>query len=789
MKIKIDGSRPGKKCWGLGTVSGNNSSRLLIDYKYENNESYKEILEYLFGAGGLNISLLKLEMGSDINSTSGTEPCVMRYENEPPDVTRGAGYILAADAKKVNPDLMLDMLFWSEPKWVTDSEDVYAARYKWYAETLRAAYEKFGLKFDLVSASRNEREIDGEWIKYLSARLKSERDCPYDFSEIKIVAADEDNSWRIGDIMLADEEVRSAVDVIGSHYTSHSTDNVKTLAERYGKTVWFTEGCPPMRYSEGTARFDGSGLAGLNGTLEIACRIAAMYPCGGMTMYEFQPAAAAYYDGVTFCHKQLITACEPWSGFYRLESGYFMALHFGRFFKKGWRYIDGAALCDGEKSEDGHALVNTRHCFVTAADEKSGDYSTVIINPADKPVVYDIEVGGLEKASQTVEVWETVGPNEDTYFRKVDSIIPRKNGDKYEYSVKVRPFSMVTVSTLDCGFERPAEKRKTEILPLPYRDDFSYSDYPADYLPERGFAPRYTTDQGGAFEVRSADGKNMLMQVITPETKSMEWGATPLPTTSFGDDRWYNYEFSADITLNQSSTPEEVYGGIGLRYKLACEGMSGYSLLLHGDGSWRFNIGNETKLRGKTEYVSYPVRVKISAENRSVNGFLNGEKVFEYTEGTDEAVTGGGRAALYSSYDQNLFGNIEITPLDGAYVTRFDDTDTAFAYSDGWEHELMSSFKNYKRTISKGGAGEWLTFDLEGSGFGIFGENEQGGVLVVSIDGGTEIEQTVPRTGSREIFCYADGLQRGSHKVKITVKSGTANVDGAEVFGSTQTVK
>ena len=136
MKITINGKNTGKKYYGAGMVSGNNSSRLLLDYKYEHPEAYDAILHHLFGADGLSITHLKLEMGADINSTSGTEPCVKRSSDEPADVTRGAGYILAADAKKVNPDLTLDMLFWSEPRWVTDSNDVYDARYIWYADTI-----------------------------------------------------------------------------------------------------------------------------------------------------------------------------------------------------------------------------------------------------------------------------------------------------------------------------------------------------------------------------------------------------------------------------------------------------------------------------------------------------------------------------------------------------------------------------------------------------------------------------------------------------------------------------
>ena len=785
MKIQIDGKKAGKKYWGAGMVSGNNSSRLLIDYKYENPEMYREILEHIFGEDGLNITHLKLEMGSDINSTSGTEPCVKRTADESADVTRGAGYIIAADAKKINPDITLDMLFWSEPKWVTDSEDVYAARYKWYADTLRAAYEKFGLVFDFVSASRNEREIDGEWIKYFSARIKEEKDCPYNFSEIKIVVADEDNSWHIGDMMIADEKLREAVDVIGSHYSSHSTDNVKTLAEKYGKTVWFTEGSPPMGYSKGTARFNGSGLSGINGALDIACRIAAMYPCGGMSLYEYQPVAAAYYDGVRFCCKQLITSDEPWSGHYELESGYFAALHFSRFFKKGWHYIDGASFCDGEKGGDGHALVNTVNCFTTAADVITGDYSTVIVNPTDTPLNYEFDVSNLKKASQAVEVWETIGPNEENYFNKTVSITPEKHGESFVFSVTVKPFSVITVSTLNTGNKGVPKKSSgnSAVLALPYCDDFSYSEYGAGYLPSRGAAPRYTTDQGGAFEVQNVGGKNLLMQIITPETKAMEWGATPLPTTNFGDDRWCNYEFSADVYIEKSDVPAENYAGIGLRYNLASIGMSGYSLLAFEDGSWKFNRNSDTLLNGNFSADGYPLRLKISAENRKIIGYINSNRVFEYTSEISETLIGGGRAALYSSYNRNCFGNIEILPIGRAYIERFDDTDICFKYSEGWEHKLMSSFADYKRTVSVGSAGEYFTLEFEGCDFGIFGANEKDCLISAELDGECLTKSlSLPESGSREIFYSMDGLKYGQHIIKITVEKGTLCVDGAQIM-------
>ena len=97
---------------GFGYISANNSSRLLLDYKEENPDAYWEILNYVFGSDGLNISLYKLEMGADVDSSSGTEPAVKRSADEKADVTRGAAFSIAADCLSINPYLNLDILYW-----------------------------------------------------------------------------------------------------------------------------------------------------------------------------------------------------------------------------------------------------------------------------------------------------------------------------------------------------------------------------------------------------------------------------------------------------------------------------------------------------------------------------------------------------------------------------------------------------------------------------------------------------------------------------------------------------
>lgn len=101
--VTVDGNTVNKDegtVWrGLGVVTGNNSSRLLMDYKTQNPDAYWEIMNLLFKPDyGAGLSHVKIEFGTDVNSSSGTEPCIMRSADEAADVTRGAGFMFAADA-------------------------------------------------------------------------------------------------------------------------------------------------------------------------------------------------------------------------------------------------------------------------------------------------------------------------------------------------------------------------------------------------------------------------------------------------------------------------------------------------------------------------------------------------------------------------------------------------------------------------------------------------------------------------------------------------------------------
>ena len=125
-----------------------------------------------------------------------------------------------------------------------------------------------------------------------------------------------------------------------------------------------------------------------------------------------------------------------------------------------------------------------------------------------------------------------------------------------------------------------------------------------------------------------------------------------------------------------------------------------------------------------------------------------------------------------------------IAPAEGAetYITRFDNTDLMFDYTGEWNHNTMSSFKNYKRTLSSAKAGCSFAVDFTGTGIAITGGGKDASVTY-TIDGGEEVAYTVPSTGMREVNFMLKGLENGEHHLNVTVTDGTYNVDGAEVTG------
>ena len=147
---------------GFGMLSANSTSDLLMDYKSQNPEAYAKLMQYLFGGEYPIFTHVKLEMGNDRNNSTGSESATKRTKGEKANVLRNPGWQLAADAKKINPNLKVSILTWRTPSWVKTDED----KYIWYKQSILDAYEKYGYKF-LVFAGNGHDETEHRYIQEL----------------------------------------------------------------------------------------------------------------------------------------------------------------------------------------------------------------------------------------------------------------------------------------------------------------------------------------------------------------------------------------------------------------------------------------------------------------------------------------------------------------------------------------------------------------------------------------------------------------------------------------------
>ena len=182
---------------GFGLLSGNSTSDLLMDYKAENPEAYARLMQYLFGGKFPIMNHVKLEMGNDCNNSTGPESATKRNREETANVRRNPGWQLAADAKKINPDVKVSILRWNQPAWVKTDQDIYT----WYKETILQAYETYGFMVDYVNPNINERwrgKTDVAFAKKFADWIASETEqtIPDDtarglFQKMKLIVSDE----------------------------------------------------------------------------------------------------------------------------------------------------------------------------------------------------------------------------------------------------------------------------------------------------------------------------------------------------------------------------------------------------------------------------------------------------------------------------------------------------------------------------------------------------------------------------------------------------------------------
>jgi len=624
-KIAVD-NRNGLTFKGFGTLSANSTSAVLMDYKSQHPEKYAELIRVLFGGEHPIMNQVKIEMGNDRNNSTGPDVATMRTADEPANVTRHPGFQLAADARKVNPDLHVSLLRWNAPAWANSNDKIYT----WYKNTILAAYREYGYMVDSVNPGVNEHAADLAWTKDFSNRVRTDTDGYVSsesslagfrageadlFHKIRTVISDEVGTGSFGGAMVSDTALRDAVQIAGFHYNTDddSAGNFKRLAQDYDVEVWNSEAQATFsnssfRPNNNTAdpSLAGTGFGGTGSALEMANTVVKGFVKSNRTHFIYQPGIGSFYEGGQYSFKELVSARDPWSGWIHYDGALAVLQHFSSFAVTGWENDDNtagiwravpsasASTATGTNPVNGR---NGQQNHMTLAAPDRSDFSTVIVNDSEKTLKYRITptnftFGGDEKLA----VWETraadAGERFNANYKQHVGDLTRSGGG---YTVTIKPYSIATVTSLDVTedpawtSQLPVEGERTVLDEgtaggVLWQDGFDYSDRTVavldaegqltdrteSFVASRGGAtgatPLYTWDRNGAFEAyRTESDGYVLRQQLDRATTGVggAWNGGD-PITAVGDRRWTNYSASVDVRFERAAAADN-YAAIGVR--------------------------------------------------------------------------------------------------------------------------------------------------------------------------------------------------------------------------------
>jgi hypothetical protein len=847
---------------GLGLLSCNSTSNLLMDYKAEHPGRYWQLIRALFGGKHPLINHVKIEMGSDTNTSTGSDPATMRTADELADASRSPGFQLAADAKTVNPRLKVSILRWVMPQWVqtawnkgTGTDEMY----KWYKETILDAYQRYGYMVDYVDPDTNEtRNPDISFIKWYKNALVNDKDfadpryglsprqqksAAKAYHNIKIIASDENTTKIIGPALLTDTELFGMVDAVGYHYntddrldgtpdsaTYRPYTKLATGDNAYGqdKEVWYSEGTASFGATEyrvnNTEGQSGAstGIGGVQSALDLANRSVKGYANSKRTHYVFQPAIGSFYEGAQYSHKELVSARDPWSGYIRYDAALYVMQHFTQFAKTGWendtntagiwRTVPEASYSgvSGTENVDGS---NGAPSYMTLADPRKRDFSTIAVNDSDRTKTYRIKAESMRLGGDpTMEVWETraadPGQAYDANFKHLAAQI-RPDGDGY-YTYTVKPRSIVTFTTLDRSHDKATRQRLPESTArtvldtdatgkrhnthddVLYADDFGYEEEgrvqvgtgngarktSQPYLVSRGNQPRYMVDQTGAWEVgQDTSGDGVLYQYLDQSMKDTGAWNRNTPNTTVGDFRWENYRATVDVSFPD---PDGGLAALGVRQQ---KGMAiadaAYNVRIGPNGAWTFSEYG-TAVTSGTVTASDHYRLAIEAKGATITTYIDGEAVSTYQDPTPQTE---GRVKLGSDFHKTAFDNLKVEKIDGYTpyaASQLDNMDSAVAHDGTWSRNAaLGDAMNWNRSTSTSTtAGASVTVPFRGTGIDVIGGNDGTAVLDVQVDGKPIARDVRTAAVDKRLATYAlRGLPDGRHTATFVLKSGRIVLD------------
>eukprot|EP00937_MAST-01D_sp_MAST-1D-sp2_P002652 g2652.t1 len=589
---------------GIGAISGGGAtSRLLPDYPPAQRD---QILDYLFKPSfGASLQMLKVEVGGDLLTTDGSESTHM-HNNHTVDLDAGYEWWLMKEAKKRNPGIKLYGLPWAYPGWVgadplTGTFNVSATPFthveqtcRYMLEWVRGAKSAHNLDIDYLGIW-NEGPSDATYVKALRKTLDAAG-----FQRTRLVARD--GGTDICNDLAADDAYAAAVDVIGLHYPSdfYSVAGCHAL----GKPVWASE--------------ESSSYDDLNGAACWARVINSHFALSGITSSIMWNLLGAYYPGTSWYASSMLTANQPWSGWYGVRGPaanpaatelpvVWATAHLTQFAQVGWRYLSVGSgsgelpaggffttIADGDS--DGFALHVVKNSFDHAACTRPGlPPSQDNVQAENVTFVLDASMGGATSLACWHSNFELESP---VLFQQLADVQVGADGS---FTITVAPGDFYTISTVRTarhgGFEAPVPPPQPR-APLPIADDFDST--------ATSQQPYLWSQMLGAFEVH-ADGANATNKVLRQMGEGLpvdpKWSGvfSCMPLTVVGMREWQDVSIAVRFRLPApaplaSAEMAGVQAAACVGTRLDWTGDLGVVLCVGASGVWNLTYGDVSPL-------------------------------------------------------------------------------------------------------------------------------------------------------------------------------------------------
>ena len=459
--------------------------------------------------------------------------------------TRGYEWAVLAAAKKRNPAIRTYGLTWGVPGWIGDNNDTRSPgnfysqdNIDYHLAWLDCALNTWGIEIDYLGGW-NERGMDPDWMVQLRAALDAAG-----YLQTRLVSAD--SGWEpVTSDLAANAAYAAAVDVIGAHYPSQPP----AAAYALNKTLFASE-----MWNLGQVD-DWPGAQVLMSDLTEQAQwglSASILWCLVFSWYAPLPFSRVLPGTNSGAGHSILTAAEPWSGYYELNPTIHAMAHHTQFAAPGWLHLARGSSGMGALAGGGGLVTR----FNPRAPAGVLEFSvTAHTAGAAGAQAVALALAGLPPGAPPPPALHAWFTNATSAFVRLPDVPYDAAAGAYALTLAPNAFYSFTTTTGQGAPAPRAPARPSAPFPFPYADAFDgYAE---------GAIARYFCDEGGAFvaaAVPPAFGRagGALKQIVTKVP--IVWEKNPDPYTLIGNfnaggGAWADYVARADVAIDPSAMP------------------------------------------------------------------------------------------------------------------------------------------------------------------------------------------------------------------------------------------